>query len=127
MCPLDGLDLRQGWSISYLIILQTCDVFLLCFSGSIRWHLSSIVYMFCFVEQVTLNENDNEMSRRLIKVLEKLRSSDRAYYQLCRLVRQGEHPREGFLLLSNLFEDQLGANNGYTDWMIQISRQVQQT
>lgn len=85
--------------------------------------------MFCFLEQVTLNENENdtEMSRRLIKVLEKLRSTDRAYYQLCRLVRQGEHPREGFLLLSNLFEDQLGANNGYADWMIQISRQVQQT
>ncbi|XP_047162185.1 protein transport protein Sec24-like At3g07100 isoform X1 [Vigna umbellata] len=79
--------------------------------------------------KVTLNENENdtEMSRRLIKVLEKLRSTDRAYYQLCRLVRQGEHPREGFLLLSNLFEDQLGANNGYADWMIQISRQVQQT
>ncbi|XP_014513771.1 protein transport protein Sec24-like At3g07100 [Vigna radiata var. radiata] len=81
------------------------------------------------LSKVTLNENENdtEMSRRLIKVLEKLRSTDRAYYQLCRLVRQGEHPREGFLLLSNLFEDQLGANNGYADWMIQISRQVQQT
>ncbi|CAJ1977875.1 unnamed protein product [Sphenostylis stenocarpa] len=82
------------------------------------------------LSKVTLNENenenDNEMSKRLIKVLEKFRSTDRAYYQLCHLVRQGEHPREGFIFLSNLFEDQMGANKGYADWIIQISRQVQQ-
>ncbi|XP_027363227.1 protein transport protein Sec24-like At3g07100 isoform X2 [Abrus precatorius] len=78
------------------------------------------------LSKVTLNENDNEVSRRLMKVLEKFRSTDRAYYQLCHLVRQGEQPREGFLLLSNLVEDQMGGNSGYADWMLQISRQVQQ-
>ncbi|CAL0311188.1 unnamed protein product [Lupinus luteus] len=79
------------------------------------------------LSKATLNEHDNEMSRRLMRVLEKLRSTDRAYYQLCHLVRQGEQPREGFLLLANLLEDQMGGNSGYADWMLQISRQVQQS
>lgn len=90
------------------------------------WYPSWIMYMLCFHKQVTLKDNENEMSRRLKKVLEKFRSTDCAYYQLCHLVRQGEHPKEGFFLLSNLFEDQMGANIGYADWMLQISRQVQQ-
>ncbi|KAK7284452.1 hypothetical protein RJT34_19198 [Clitoria ternatea] len=77
--------------------------------------------------KATLNEHDNEMSRRLRKVLEKLRNTDHAYYQLCHLVRQGEQPKEGFLLLANLVEDQMGGNSGYADWMLQISRQVQQS
>ncbi|KAK7269462.1 hypothetical protein RIF29_22188 [Crotalaria pallida] len=79
------------------------------------------------LSKVTLNEQDNEMSRRLLKVLEKFRNIDHAYYQLCHLVRQGEQPREGFLLLANLIEDQLGGKSGYADWMVQISRQVQQS
>ncbi|KHN16032.1 Protein transport protein Sec24-like [Glycine soja] len=78
-----------------------------------------------YLLKVTLKDNDNEMSRKLKKVLKKFRSTDRAYYQLCHVVRQGEHPREGFLL-SNLFEDQMGANIGYADRMLQISRQVHQ-
>ncbi|KAK7337657.1 hypothetical protein VNO77_18242 [Canavalia gladiata] len=79
------------------------------------------------LSKATLREQDNEMSRRLMKVLEKLRNTDRAYYQLCHLVRQGEQPKEGFLLLANLVEDQMGGNNGYAEWMLQISRQVQQS
>eukprot|EP00256_Glycine_max_P010053 XP_003520784.1 protein transport protein Sec24-like At3g07100 [Glycine max] len=79
------------------------------------------------LSKTTLSEHDNEMSRRLVKVLEKLRYTDRAYYQLCHLVRQGEQPKEGFLLLSNLVEDQMGGNSGYAEWMLQISRQVQQS
>ena len=62
-----------------------------------------------------------------MKVLEKFRNTDRAYYQLCHLVRQGEQPKEGFLLLANLVEDQMGGTGGYADWMLQIARQVQQT
>ncbi|GAU11413.1 hypothetical protein TSUD_344040 [Trifolium subterraneum] len=77
------------------------------------------------LSKATLNEHNNEMSRRLMRVLEKLRNDDRAYYQLCHLVRQGEQPKEGFLLLANLVEDQMGGNSGYADWMLQISRQVQ--
>lgn len=65
------------------------------------------------------------MSRRLMRVLEKLRNTDRAYYQLSHLVRQGEQPKEGFLFLANLVEDQMGGNSGYVEWMLQISRQVQ--
>ncbi|KAG4928749.1 hypothetical protein JHK85_055235 [Glycine max] len=79
------------------------------------------------LSKTTLSEHDNEMSRRLVKVLEKLRNTDRAYYQLCHLVRQGEQPKEGFLLLANLVEDQMGGNSGYAEWMLQISRQVQQS
>ncbi|KAL2345587.1 hypothetical protein Fmac_006872 [Flemingia macrophylla] len=67
------------------------------------------------------------MSRRLMRVLEKLRNTDRAYYQLSHLVRQGEQPKEGFLLLANLVEDEMGGNSGYAEWMLHISRQVQQS
>ncbi|KAI4349870.1 hypothetical protein L6164_010416 [Bauhinia variegata] len=76
--------------------------------------------------KVTLKEQDNEMSRKLMRILEKFRKSDSSYYQLCHLVRQGEQPREGFLILANLVEDQMGGNSGYADWIIQISRQLQQ-
>ncbi|XP_044473585.1 protein transport protein Sec24-like At3g07100 isoform X2 [Mangifera indica] len=73
-----------------------------------------------------LTERDNEMSRKLSKILEGLRRTDLSYYQLCHLVRQGEQPREGFFLLANLVEDQIGVSSGYVDWILQIHRQVQQ-
>lgn len=66
------------------------------------------------------------MSRKLVEMLKKLRENDHSYYQLCNLVRQGEQPREGFLVLTNLVEDAIGGTNGYVDWMLQIHRQVQQ-
>ncbi|KAK4282694.1 hypothetical protein QN277_014040 [Acacia crassicarpa] len=78
------------------------------------------------LSKVTLKQHDNEMSRRLIRILEKLRNTDHSYYQLCYLVRQGEQPREGFLILANLVEDQMGGNSGYADWMLQLAQQVQQ-
>ncbi|XP_037494590.1 protein transport protein Sec24-like At3g07100 isoform X2 [Jatropha curcas] len=78
------------------------------------------------LSKVTLGKHDTEMSRKLMEMLKKLRENDPSYYQLCHLVRQGEQPREGFLLLMNLLEDQNGGTNGYTDWMLQIHRQVQQ-
>lgn len=65
------------------------------------------------------------MSRKLCALLKKLRESNPSYYQLCYLVRQGEQPREGILLV-NLVDDQLGGANGYVDWTMQIHRQVQQ-
>ncbi|KAL3517621.1 hypothetical protein ACH5RR_020210 [Cinchona calisaya] len=76
--------------------------------------------------KVFLTERDNEMSRRLTRIIKKYRESDPSYYQLCHLVRQGEQPREGFFLLANLVEDQVGGTNGYTDWILQLQRQVQQ-
>ncbi|KAD3338275.1 hypothetical protein E3N88_33796 [Mikania micrantha] len=76
--------------------------------------------------QVCLTERNNEMSRKLMGILNKLREADKSYYQLCHLVRQGEQPREGFFLLLNLVEDQVGGMSGYRDWMLQIHRQVQQ-
>lgn len=63
----------------------------------------------------------------LMRLVEKFRNGDRAYYQLCYLVRQGEQPREGLLLLANLVEDHMSGNSGYADWMVQMFRQVQQT
>ncbi|XP_031100345.1 protein transport protein Sec24-like At3g07100 [Ipomoea triloba] len=76
--------------------------------------------------KVCLHEQDNEMSRKLMGLLRKFRQSDPSYYQLCHLVRQGEQPREGFFLLRNLVEDQVGGTNGYMDWIVQLHRQIQQ-
>ncbi|KAI3742630.1 hypothetical protein L1987_60319 [Smallanthus sonchifolius] len=73
--------------------------------------------------RVCLTERNNEMSRKLMGILKKLREADASYYLLCHLVRQGEQPREGFFLLLNLVEDQVGGMNGYADWMLQIHRQ----
>ncbi|XVF33892.1 hypothetical protein REPUB_Repub18cG0010800 [Reevesia pubescens] len=78
------------------------------------------------LSKVMLREHDNEMSRRLMGILKKLRESDPSYYQLSYLVRQGEQPREGLLLLVNLIEDQMGGTSGYVDYIMQIYRQVQQ-
>ncbi|KAJ6767963.1 SEC23/SEC24 PROTEIN TRANSPORT FAMILY PROTEIN-RELATED [Salix koriyanagi] len=77
--------------------------------------------------KVALGKHDTEMSRKLMGVLRKLRERDSSYYQLCNLVRQGEQPREGFLLLTNFVEDQIGGASGYSEWMVQIHRQVQQS
>ncbi|KAM2468555.1 hypothetical protein FF1_010219 [Malus domestica] len=78
------------------------------------------------LSKVALREHDNEMSKKLMRILKKLRESDPSYYQLCHLVRQGEQPREGHLILANLVEEQMGGSNGYVDWIIQVHRQVQQ-
>ncbi|XP_057473946.1 protein transport protein SEC24 A-like [Actinidia eriantha] len=76
--------------------------------------------------RVILSERDSEMSRKLMEILKKFREIDPSYYQMNHLVRQGEQPREGFFLLTNLIEDQVGGMNGYIDWIQQIHRQVQQ-
>ncbi|XP_058209270.1 protein transport protein SEC24 A-like isoform X2 [Rhododendron vialii] len=78
------------------------------------------------LSKVNLCERDSELSRKLMKMVKKFREIDPSYYQLCHLVRQGEQPREGFFLLQNLVEDQVGGMNGYVDWILQIHRQVQQ-
>ncbi|CAL5421689.1 unnamed protein product [Camellia sinensis] len=75
---------------------------------------------------VNLCERDTEMPRKLMRILKKLREEDPAYYQLCHHVRHSEQPREGFFLLTNLVEDQVGGMNCYVDWIMQIHRQVQQ-
>ncbi|KAL5729064.1 Protein transport protein Sec24A [Ranunculus cassubicifolius] len=79
------------------------------------------------LSRVYLRENDNQISRRLMGLLKKLRKNEPSNYQLCYLVKQGEQPRELSLLIGNLVEDQIGGTNGYLDWMLQIHRQVQQT
>ncbi|CAL5353728.1 unnamed protein product [Camellia sinensis] len=76
--------------------------------------------------QVTLCENDSEMSRKMMAVIKKFREIDPSYYQLCHLVRQGEQPREGYFLLGNLVEDQTGGISGYLDWILHMHRQLQQ-
>ncbi|KAL3680064.1 hypothetical protein R1sor_023020 [Riccia sorocarpa] len=72
-------------------------------------------------------EQDNDLSKRFIAVLNKLREKNTAVYQECLLVRQGEQPRESILLLQNLVEDRTIQPYGYVDWMTQIYRLVQQT
>ncbi|XP_073140729.1 protein transport protein SEC24 A [Henckelia pumila] len=76
--------------------------------------------------KVSLSQRDNEISRKLMKIFQKCRESDPSYYQLCHLVRQGEQPREGYFLLSNLVEDQAGGASSYAEWFMQLHRQVQQ-
>ncbi|GFP97984.1 protein transport protein sec24-like at3g07100 [Phtheirospermum japonicum] len=76
--------------------------------------------------KVNLSQRDTEMSRKLMKILDKIREGDPSYYQLSHVVWQGEQPREGFFLLANLVEDQVGGANGYGDWMLLLHRQLQQ-
>lgn len=55
-------------------------------------------------------------------ILKDLREKDPSCYQPCRLVRQGEQPRETLLFLANLFEDQYARSSGYVDWIVQVFR-----
>ncbi|RLM66248.1 hypothetical protein C2845_PM16G01150 [Panicum miliaceum] len=77
------------------------------------------------LSKIQLRECDNEFSRNFMKILKNPREKDPSYQQLCRVVRQGEQPREGFLMLSNLVEDQMAATSSYVDWILQIHRQTQ--
>ncbi|XP_031503945.1 protein transport protein Sec24-like At3g07100 isoform X1 [Nymphaea colorata] len=76
--------------------------------------------------EINLTEQNNQFSRKLFLMLKKMRENDPSFYQHCHIVRQGEQPREGSLLLLNLVEDQIGGTSGYVDWIVQIHRQVQQ-
>uniref|UniRef100_A0ACD5UW50 Uncharacterized protein n=1 Tax=Avena sativa TaxID=4498 RepID=A0ACD5UW50_AVESA len=77
------------------------------------------------LSKIQLRECDNNHSRNFMTVLRTLREKDASCYQLPRVVRQGEQPREGFLLLSNLVEDQMAGTSSYMDWILQIHRQTQ--
>ncbi|KAL3644915.1 Protein transport protein Sec24A [Castilleja foliolosa] len=76
--------------------------------------------------KVSLLQRDNEMSRKLMKILDEIRENDPSYYQQSHVVWQGEQPIEGFFLLANLIEDLVGGANGYGDWMLLLHRQIQQ-
>ena len=71
-------------------------------------------------------DQHNGLSKTFMSLLKSLRTSDPAAYQQCILVRQGDQPREGFLVLFNLVEDRVAGSIGYSDWMVQIYRQVKQ-
>ncbi|KAL5979948.1 Protein transport protein Sec24A [Asimina triloba] len=66
-----------------------------------------------YLAKCDLPQLENGMSKKLTGLLKKLRESDPSSYQLCHLVRQGEQPREAFLILTNLIEDQMGGSSGY--------------
>ncbi|KAI3968188.1 hypothetical protein MKX01_018491 [Papaver californicum] len=76
--------------------------------------------------KVSLRELDNDASRNLMGIIKRFRVASSSSYQLCHLVRQGEQPREGSLLLANLVEDRIYGANGYVEWIQQIHQQVQQ-
>jgi protein transport protein SEC24 len=78
------------------------------------------------VTQIALVEQESAISTRLMPALNALRQSCPAVYQLCTAVRQGEQPREGTLVLSNLVEDRTAGASGYADFVVQIYRQVSQ-
>ncbi|WOL13216.1 protein transport protein Sec24-like [Canna indica] len=77
------------------------------------------------LSRVVLSEHDNDISKRLTRILKELREKDPSAYQSCRLVRQGEQPRELSMFLANLVEDQTAGFSGYVDWIVQIYRQSQ--
>ena len=76
--------------------------------------------------QVVVVDQHNGLSKTFMSLLKSLRTSDPAVYQQCILVRQGDQPREGFLVLFNLVEDRVAGSIGYAEWMVQIYRQVKQ-
>ncbi|CAN7107642.1 unnamed protein product [Brassica rapa subsp. narinosa] len=78
------------------------------------------------LSRVTLQEQENGMSKKLMRLIKKVRENDPSYHPMCFLVRQGEQPREGFLLLRHLIEDQMGGSTSYVDWILQLHRQIQQ-
>uniref|UniRef100_M4CAK6 Protein transport protein Sec24-like At3g07100 n=1 Tax=Brassica campestris TaxID=3711 RepID=M4CAK6_BRACM len=78
------------------------------------------------LSRVTVQEQENGMSKKLMRLIKKVRENDPSYHPMCFLVRQGEQPREGFLFLRHLTEDQMGGSTSYVDWILQIHRQVQQ-
>ena len=92
--------------------------------GVVPYHFD--LYMLTWgIFQMQLRGCDNSNSRNFMTVLRTLREKDSSCYQLPRVVRQGEQPREGVLLLSNLVEDQLAGASSYMDWIHQIHRQTQ--
>ncbi|ONK66293.1 uncharacterized protein A4U43_C06F6200 [Asparagus officinalis] len=83
------------------------------------------LFAFPDISKAALCENDNDMSRKFMKILNRLRQKDPSTYQLCYIVRQGEQPRESALLLSKFVEDQSAGISGYLEWILQIHRQSQ--
>jgi len=77
------------------------------------------------VLQVALSEHDHEESRKVTRILKRLREKDSSCYQLCHFVRQGEQPRESSLLLTRLIEDKTAGTSSYLDWILQLYRQSQ--
>lgn len=90
---------------------------------SISVHFSSSFFTFV---QVPVLEQDNDLSKSFTSLLKSFRLSNPALYQQCLFVRQGDQPREGFLVLFNLVEDRPAGSIGYAEWMVQIFRQVKQ-
>ncbi|KAG0585748.1 hypothetical protein KC19_2G035200 [Ceratodon purpureus] len=76
--------------------------------------------------KIALAEQESVVSQRLLAALNALRESCPAVYQICTAVRQGEQPKEGTLVLSNLLEDRTAGASGYADFVVQIYRQVSQ-
>eukprot|EP00249_Psilotum_nudum_P020257 c27624_g1_i1 orf=387-3641(-) len=78
------------------------------------------------LSKVAVVEQNNDLSKRFIAFLKAIRENNLAVYQQCVMIRQGDQPREGTLVLLNLVEDRNAGSFGYIDWMVQIYRQVQQ-
>jgi len=76
--------------------------------------------------KIAFVEQQNMSSKRLFSSMDALRQTCPAVYQLCTAVRQGEQPREGNLMLSNLVEDRTAGSSGYADFVVQTYRQVSQ-
>ncbi|XP_074557837.1 protein transport protein SEC24 A-like [Curcuma longa] len=77
------------------------------------------------LSKVVVFEHDNPISKKLMMILNQLREKNFSSYPSCRLVRQGEQPRELSLFLANLVEDPTAGSTSYVDWILQVHRQSQ--
>ncbi|XP_042431796.1 protein transport protein Sec24-like At3g07100 [Zingiber officinale] len=77
------------------------------------------------LSKVVVSEHENPISKKLMRILNQLREKNRSSYPSCRLVRQGEQPRELSLFLTNLIEDPTAGSSSYVDWILQLHRQAQ--
>lgn len=92
------------------------------FSGLL---ISTFSICLTLVSQVVVFEHDNPISKKLMTILNRLREKNSSSYPSCRLVRQGEQPRELSLFLANLIEDPTAGSSSYVDWILQVHRQSQ--
>lgn len=83
------------------------------------------ISIFPDLSKVVLSEHNNEVSRKLMGILKRSRDMDFSCHKLCHIVKQGEQPREGSLLLGRLVEDQTAGMSGYADWILHLYRQSQ--
>ncbi|KAF6168995.1 hypothetical protein GIB67_038492 [Kingdonia uniflora] len=128
-----GLPLvKESFDSRGLYIFDDGLRFIIWFGNMLPSHITSNIlgggaFDFIDLSKASLCEYDNEVSKKLRSIVNKLRNSEPSCYQMCHFVRQDEQSRKSSLLLANLVEDHTAGGSCYVDWTLQIHRQVQQS